>query len=1463
MKKVMFANKTFLLMLLFFNCLFMSGQAVISYSVPSESWDERFGNHRAIITVDKAADAISIDFIWRRYDKDPEKRKMWIINAQTGEEVKNVYRVTINREQCDLVFGPVTPGDYYFYYLPYNPVTDQYHAGDYLPPENAPEVAWVSQHALEQTKNKWKGVAVAHVKEIQARQAFHSFYPMGVAATQKEVENMLLKYKNEYLVFPEDRSLPIRMLNDLPLKWTKEIPANDFRGTAQRNEYYCLQLGVFAAQKPLTNLSVIFSDLKDKAGHTIAADRITCFNTGGTDCYGKAFTKTLNIPHRRIQPLWVGIDVGKDVIPGEYAGTITVATDNAGTTPVRVILTVEEPVLADRGDGETWRYSRLRWLNSTLGMDDQPVDPYTDMKVDRRKISCLGRDVTLNDYGFPEQISSWGRQLLAAPIRFVIETDNQPVKLTAKTLNVSEKPGIVKWDCESENGGFKIICHAEMEFDGRISYQCTVVSNDNIHVQDIRLEIPFKQEYAKYMMGMSRMGGYTPKTHLSRWTKVEDSFWMGNTNGGIQCELRGGSFHGPLLNLYQPSPPRNWYNGVNGGFRIDTDEATHTVTASVFSGARSMKSGQPVDFEFAFLITPVKETDMKSRFSDRYAHTIEPTESLIRHGANIMNVHHANQYNPYINYPFIAQKEMRGLVDAWHQKGWKVKIYYTVRELSNYLTEIWALRSLVTEILPGGGGGGYQWLREHLVSDYTPQWYTHLGDGTVDAAILNSGESRWYNYYIEGLDWLMKNMDIDGLYLDDVSFDRRTLKRIRKVMDRNKPGCLIDLHSNTAFSLGSANQNMELFPYINQTWFGEGFNFDLFPPEFWLVEVSGIPFGVTNDLLRHMSVNPRRGMLFGMTERSNTAIWQLWDEFGITDSRIEGFWEEQPAVTTTHKEVYATAYVKKGKTLIAVGSWVDAPVEATLHIDWKKLGLNPDKVTIEMPEVSKYQNYKKLKKDETILLDAKGEVFLILKEEEERYILTPPPSRAPRINGAKIVGASAGKPFLFTIATSGERPMKFEVAGLPEGLALDKEKGVISGACRSEGRYPVAVAAVNRFGVCRDTIEMVIGEGLALTPHMGWNSWYIYATGVTQEIMEKSAQAMYDAGLVNFGYSFVNIDDGWEIKAGSDDPVTGGPERNPDGTIRTNKHFPDMKRLTAYIHNLGLKAGLYSSPGRTTCGGYAGSYGYEALDIKTFADWGFDFLKYDWCSYGKIAKSQEIDELQKPYRLISRLIRESERDIILNMCQYGMGDVWKWGKEVGGQSWRTTGDIGDTRNLLASMFRIGFFQEQLKDYSGPGGWNDPDYLLFGDIYDWDKKVQRPSPYSPSEHYTCMTLWCMMSAPLIFSGNMTTLDDFTKNILCNAEVIDVNQDKLGKQGYSIYNRDMIEIWKKDLADGNTAIAIFNKKPAAAMVHVDWKELGYQGDYRVRDLWRQTDLGNLSDVKSFDIPEHGCAMLKLTQ
>ena len=502
-------------------------------------------------------------------------------------------------------------------------------------------------------------------------------------------------------------------------------------------------------------------------------------------------------------------------------------------------------------------------------------------------------------------------------------------------------------------------------------------------------------------------------------------------------------------------------------------------------------------------------------------------------------------------------------------------------------------------------------------------------------------------------------------------------------------------------------------------------------------------------------------------------------------------------------------------------------------------------------------------------------VAVKIDTEETPYILTPAPAPAPRINGAKITGASANKPFLFTVATSGERPMTFEAEDLPDGLTIDSEKGVITGVANTRGRYTVPVTATNSRGSCRDTIQIVIGGDLALTPYMGWSSWNVFTSNITQKGLEETAQAIHDKRLIDFGYTYVNIDDGWNIRVRrrANDPAIQTPVRFADGTIRTNENFPDMKGLTDYIHSLGLKAGLYSSPGRSTCAGFAGSFGYEVRDIKTYSDWGFDFLKYDWCSVQDEMTRPEKWPLQKPhlmewhdrqqpYLQISNLMKASDRDMILNICQYGYGQVWQWGKEVGGHAWRTTSDIGaNIPGLVGSMFQIVSLHESLRDYIGPGGWNDPDYLLFGNTWNFQERSVTPTPYTPSEQYTCMTFWCMMPAPLIFSGEMTTLDDFTKNVLCNAEVIDVNQDKLGKAGRIIRNQDMVEIWKKELSDGSTAIAIFNKRPCHSKIEVNWQELGYNGGYLVRDLWRQSDLGTTREVTSFDIPRHGCVMLKM--
>jgi alpha-galactosidase len=286
-----------------------------------------------------------------------------------------------------------------------------------------------------------------------------------------------------------------------------------------------------------------------------------------------------------------------------------------------------------------------------------------------------------------------------------------------------------------------------------------------------------------------------------------------------------------------------------------------------------------------------------------------------------------------------------------------------------------------------------------------------------------------------------------------------------------------------------------------------------------------------------------------------------------------------------------------------------------------------------------------------------------------------------------------------------------------------------------------------------------------------------------------------------------------------------------------------------------LKIGLYSSPGRQTCAGYAACYGHEEQDARTFAAWGFDYLKYDWCSYDKIAKDHTLPELKKPYVVMRRALDGAPRDIVYSLCQYGMGDVWKWGEEVGGNCWRTTGDITDS---WQSVEEIGFSQAGHEIFAGPGHWNDPDMLVVGKV-GWGPELH-PTSLSADEQYTHISLWSLLASPLLIGCDMTQLDPFTLNLLTNDEVLDINQDPLGKQARRVASQGECEIWSKKLEDGSCAVGLFNRGDDAARVTAAWSELGLPGFQLVRDVWRQQDLGQFPEAYQADVPSHGVVLVR---
>ena len=709
-----------------------------------------------------------------------------------------------------------------------------------------------------------------------------------------------------------------------------------------------------------------------------------------------------------MQPLWCGIAVPKDAAAGTYRGALTLRAKDVAATTIQLTLEVSDQVLDDAGDSEAWRHSRLRWLDSTLGLDDELVAPFRPVRLRDRTVSILGRSARIGESGLLDGITSFfgrnvdrvdasPRELLAAPMQFAVQAaaghwltwKAGPLKI------VAQAPGAIAWETLSQSTGAQLTCQAKLECDGYVNFRLALKAREALDLKDIALVIPLRREMAVYQMGMGCKGGYRPEHWQWKWdvNRANNQVWIGDVDAGISCKLKHLEDRWDLYNLRESGTYRDWSNEGRGGCTID-EQGPDQVVLRAYTGAKKVRAGEELQFNFGILITPLKMLD-KEHWKWRYyqgPNGAAPVASVAPQGATVINVHQGDRLNPYINYPFAAVDVLKPYITEAHAKNIKVKIYYTIRELSNYTTEFWALRSLGDEVYARGDGfkladqfetkpnaaapalGGGAWLREHAVDTYVPAWHTPLGNGRCDAAIATVGLSRWHNYYVEGLSWLIRNVGVDGLYLDGVGYDREIMKRVRKTMQRTRPGCLIDFHSGNNFHPeyglnNPANQYMELFPYIDSLWLGEGFNYGE-SPDYWLVEVSGIPYGLFSEMLDGGG-NPWRGMLYGMTNRlgwcgNPRPLWKLWDSFGIQEARMSGYWDPDCPVKTGRKDVLATAYVRDGKTLVAIASWATEPVSVRLDVAYSQLKIDSATAVLFAPKIAGLQGEKAFKPGEQI-----------------------------------------------------------------------------------------------------------------------------------------------------------------------------------------------------------------------------------------------------------------------------------------------------------------------------------------------------------------------------------------------------------------------------------------------------------------------------------------------------------------
>ena len=480
--------------------------------------------------------------------------------------------------------------------------------------------------------------------------------------------------------------------------------------------------------------------------------------------------------------------------------------------------------------------------------------------------------------------------------------------------------------------------------------------------------------------------------------------------------------------------------------------------------------------------------------------------------------------------------------------------------------------------------------------------------------------------------------------------------------------------------------------------------------------------------------------------------------------------------------------------------------------------------------------------------DAKAQPESVARPVEPPMRIASGVSDKPSINGPRIVGATPGNPFLFLIPATGKGPLAFSAKNLPAGLALDPATGIITGSLKEVGTTVVQLIVKGPAGIAKRGLTIVGGRRkLALTPPLGWNSWNVWAGAVDAKKVRDCADWMVKSGLAAHGYQYINIDDTWE--AGRDE----------NGEIQSNSKFGDMKALADYVHSKGLKLGVYSSPGPKTCAGYTASYQHEEQDANTWAKWGIDYLKYDWCSYGGVKEAKELEGLEKlarPYRIMREALDKCGRDIVFSMCQYGMGNVWEWGAEVGGNLWRTTGDIGDG---WGSMSGIGFRHDGLEKHAGPGHWNDPDMLVVGKL-GWGPNL-RQTNLTPNEQITHITLWSLFAAPLLLGCDLSQLDQFTLDLLTNDEVLAVDQDPLGKAAGRRAQEGMLEVWARPLWDGTMAVGLFNRGVEKAKMTARWSDLGLEGKQPMRDLWRKKNLGVFEGSFSAEVPSHGAFLVKI--
>lgn len=735
--------------------------------------------------------------------------------------------------------------------------------------------------------------------------------------------------------------------------------------TMSENEIFVFQLAVVSKTDDVIRKITSSGDVD-----------ISCINTDVVDKYGVRKCQRVNLLSNIIQPLFFTVQADK-LGERQEKCRITIETERENIS-FDILFNITTQPVENSGYNDLWRLSRIDWLNSNLHIDDSLTEPYISPAIIDDSTVILGREIKFGKNGLPQQIYSKfnesieiedgiQRSLFTKNLEFTVGDQPLPDGRTSKRLFNNRIESVTI--CENDN--YSAAVSSVTRYEGYIEYSVKITPKRDFKSDNVSLDFYIRKDCSSLMHGLGHRASEAVDFDF-KWDnqKQQDSLFIGCVNCGMRVKLKAENYTRPLVNIFYKNlplrtPVETWDNNGLGGIRVK--KHTNYTHISAFTGEFHFKTGETREFLFEIHITPLKPIDYKKAFSVRYCHSnklkneIKEIDTAEKNGLTHVIFHQGNMIMPFINYPFYETDRLKSAVDYARKKGIGIKLYYTEREHSNHMAETFVYKALGDEIILRKKGVSHswqkekpQWLVDNFGEDIIPGWFVKYKHGKYkndhDISFIVRPDTRLDNYYIEGLNWLVENIGIKGIYIDDTSLDRTTLERAKKVLQRTNG--LIDMHmwnheEVRAGDVSCMNLYTEILPFLDSVWLGEGFFYKKYSPEYMLAEVSGIPYGITGQMLEGGG-DLYLGMLYGMNNRygwhykNAVHMYKIWDDFGIQDSRMLGYWHSENPVRTDNSNVLTTVYLKENEALVCAYNFADKAQSFSFELNEKLLGFKPE-----------------------------------------------------------------------------------------------------------------------------------------------------------------------------------------------------------------------------------------------------------------------------------------------------------------------------------------------------------------------------------------------------------------------------------------------------------------------------------------------------------------------------------------